>query len=67
MYELQKIEKITFLDFYISAFCSMTDRPTDTIFIEKMFIYERNVPKKITLSQLGAEKIAFSSKSDGHK
>ena len=62
MYELQKIEiwveKITFPCFYIFAFCSLTDRLTDKIFIEYMLIYERNVQRKFrTLSQLGAEKI----------
>ena len=48
MYELQKIEirveKIAFPCFYIFAFCSMTDRPTDEIYIED--IYERNIQRE---------------------
>ncbi len=32
--------------FYISAFCSRTDRPTNKIFIEYMLIYERKVCTK---------------------
>ncbi len=50
---LQKIEigveKIAFQSFYIFAFCSLTDRPTDKIFIEQMLIYERNMHTKIQL------------------
>ena len=64
MYELQKIEmgvkKIAFPYFYISAFCSLTDRLTVKIFLEKILINERNEHNKIrTLSQSGAEKIVF--------
>ncbi len=40
MYELQKIEilieKIAFTCFFIFAFCSLTDRPTDKIFYYKL-------------------------------
>ena len=39
-------EKFVFPYFYISAFCSLNDRPTDKIFIEYMVIYERNVHRK---------------------
>ncbi len=62
-------EKIVFLYLYISAFSSLTDRPTNKIFVE----YMRGIctEKNRTLSQLGAEKIAFPPKpngqADGHK
>ncbi len=41
--------------FNISEFCSLTDRPTDKIFIEYMLKYERNVQKNSPLSYLGAK------------
>ncbi len=49
------------------AFCSITDRQTDKIFTEQMLIHEGNLHKKIgAISQLGAEKITFPPKPDGH-
>ncbi len=39
-------EKITILYFYISAVCSLTDTPTDKIFVEQMVIYERKEHRK---------------------
>ena len=52
--------KTLFYIFCNSAFCSLTDRLTDKIFIEQMLIYERNVHKKIRfLSQPGTEKNSF--------
>ena len=38
-----KAEKITFPYFYISAFYCLTDILTDEIFVEYIFIYNRNV------------------------
>ena len=49
------------------AFCSITDRQTDKIFTEQILIYEENLHKKNgAISQLGAEKITFPPKPDGH-
>ena len=49
------------------AFCSITDRQTNKIFTEQMLIYEGNLHKKNgAISQLGAEKITFPPKPDGH-
>ncbi len=49
------------------AFCSLTDRPTDKIFVEYMLIYKRNVHTKMrALSYIGAEKITFPPKPDRH-
>ncbi len=39
-------KKIAFLLFYISAFCSLTDRPTDKISTENMLICKTNLHKK---------------------
>ena len=44
-----RAEKIAFPYFYITAFCSLTDRPTDKICIEKMLIGKRNLHKKLHL------------------
>ena len=44
------------------AFCSITDSQTDKIFTEHMLIYEGNLHK----NRLGAEKITFPPKLDGH-
>ena len=45
----------------------MTDRLTDKIYTEWMLIYKWNLHKKNkALSQLGAKKIMFPPKSDGH-
>ncbi len=41
--------------FYISAFKSLTNRPTFKIFIEKMFIGKRNLHKKNFFSISGRE------------
>ena len=47
--------------------CSLTDRPTDKIFIEWMLIDKGNIHKKIgPVSYLATEKIAFPPKPDGH-
>ncbi len=36
-----------YIYFYMSAFCSLTDRPKYKIFIEQMLIYERNVHSRL--------------------
>ena len=41
-------EKIAFPYYYISAFCSMTERLIYKIFIEQKFLYKRNVERKNT-------------------
>ncbi len=66
-----RAEKIAFPYFYISAFCSLTDG--HNIYILDARIREKCAKKKIrTLSQLGADKIAFPPNltdgwMDGHK
>ena len=53
-------------DFYISAFCSLTGRPTDKIFTEQMLICKTNLHKKIgPLSYSQPEQITFPPKPDG--
>ena len=39
-------EKIMFSYFYISAFCSLHERPTDKIFTDQMLIGKRNLHGK---------------------
>ncbi len=53
---------------YISAFCGRTGRPTDKIFfgIEAHLLGESAQKEIGAISQLGAEKITFPPKSDGH-
>ncbi len=52
---------------YISAFCGRTGRPTDKIFFGiEAHLWGESAQKEIgAISQLGAEKITFSPKSDG--
>ncbi len=53
-------KKFALLIFLLSAFFSLTDRPTYKIFIEKMLVYERNVHRKNQSCILNrGEKIAF--------
>ncbi len=60
---LRKAMKIMFLYFYISAFCSLSDRLTDKIFTEKMLMYDGNLHRKnLTLFSLATEKNAFPPK-----
>ena len=50
------------------AFCSITDRQTDKIFTQQMFIYEGNLHKKMELYlNQGPRKLRFSlNLTDGH-
>ena len=65
MYELEKseigVEKITFPCFYIFAFCSLTDTPTNNIFIEFMLIHDMNVQRKkiVVCLNKGLQKLHF--------
>ena len=45
VYGLSKTKVEIFIYFYNIA-CSLTDRPTDEIFVEEMLIYKRNVHRK---------------------
>ena len=58
-------KKITFLYFYISAFCSLNDRPTYKKIINKCLYIRRICTEEITpLSLSGSEKIVYPCWAD---
>ena len=60
-------QKFMFLYVYICAFCSVTNRLTDKLFIEKKLIEERNLHRKNQSYVLDrGREIPFLPKPDGH-